>query len=57
MSQKLLAEYAFQALRGEAEGRDVSPNGKEVELETGLIVRGSTAKVPAQEKADPSLRS
>jgi DNA-binding LacI/PurR family transcriptional regulator len=47
MSQKLLAEYSFQALRGEAEGRDVSPNGKEVELETGLIVRGSTAKVPA----------
>jgi LacI family transcriptional regulator len=47
MSQNLLAEYAFQALRGEAEGRDVSPNGKEVELETGLIVRGSTAKVPA----------
>ena len=47
MSQNLLAEYAFQALRGEAEGRDVSPNGKEVELETGLIVRGSTARVPA----------
>jgi LacI family transcriptional regulator len=57
MSQKLLAEYAFQALRSEAESRDVSPNGKEVELDTGLIVRGSTAKVPAQEKADPSLRS
>ena len=47
MSQKLLAEYAFQALRSEAEGSDGSPNGKEVELETGLILRGSTAKVPA----------
>jgi len=47
MSQKLLAEYAFQALRAETEGRDVAANGKEVELETGLILRGSTAKVPA----------
>jgi DNA-binding LacI/PurR family transcriptional regulator len=47
MSQKLLAEYAFQALRGEVEGRDSSANGKEIELETGLILRGSTAKVPA----------
>ncbi len=44
MSQKQLAEYAFQALRTEAESRDVSPNGKEVELKTGLILRGSTAK-------------
>jgi len=47
MSQSLLAEYAFQALRGEAENRDASPNGNEVELETKLILRGSTAKVPA----------
>ena len=47
MSQKQLAEYAFQALRGEVEGRDGSANGKEVELETSLILRGSTAKVPA----------
>jgi DNA-binding LacI/PurR family transcriptional regulator len=47
MSQKLLAEYAFQALRGEVEGRDGSTNGKEVELETGLILRGSTAKPSA----------
>jgi len=47
MSQKLLAEYAFQALRAETEGRDIAANGKEVELETGLILRGSTAKVPA----------
>jgi DNA-binding LacI/PurR family transcriptional regulator len=44
MSQKLLAEYAFQALRDEAERRDASPNGKEVELQTTLILRGSTAK-------------
>jgi LacI family transcriptional regulator len=44
MSQKQLAEYAFAALRGEAESRDVSENGKEVELETSLILRGSTAK-------------
>jgi LacI family transcriptional regulator, galactose operon repressor len=47
MSQKLLAEYAFQALRSEAENRDSSPNGNEVELETKLILRGSTAQVPA----------
>jgi LacI family transcriptional regulator len=47
MSQKLLAEYAFQALRSEVEGKDKSTNGKEVELETGLILRGSTAKVPS----------
>jgi LacI family transcriptional regulator len=47
MSQKQLAEFAFQALRGEVDGRDVSANGKEVELETSLILRGSTAKVPA----------
>jgi LacI family transcriptional regulator len=47
MSQKMLAEFAFQALRGEAEARDASTNGKEVELETSLILRGSTAKVPA----------
>jgi LacI family transcriptional regulator len=46
MSQKLLAEYAFQALRGEIEGSDGSANGKEVELATSLILRGSTAKVP-----------
>ena len=46
MSQKKLAEFAFQALRGEVEGRDSSANGKEVELETGLILRGSTAKAP-----------
>jgi len=47
MSQKQLAEFAFQALRGEVEGPDGSANGKEVELETSLILRGSTAKVPA----------
>ncbi len=46
MSQKMLAEFAFHALRGEAEARDRSTNGKEVELETSLILRGSTAKVP-----------
>jgi DNA-binding LacI/PurR family transcriptional regulator len=44
MSQKLLAEYAFQALRGEVESREPSTNGKEVGLATGLILRGSTAK-------------
>lgn len=47
MSQKLLAEYAFEALRGEVEKRDDSSNGKEVDLETALILRGSTAKVPS----------
>jgi hypothetical protein len=44
MSQKQLAKYAFEALRGEAESREVSENGKEMELETSLILRGSTAK-------------
>jgi LacI family transcriptional regulator len=47
MSQKQLAEYAFQALHGEVENRDESSNGKEIDLETALILRGSTAKVPA----------
>ena len=45
MSQKQLAHYAFEALRGEAESRDGSQNGKEIELETSLILRGSTARV------------
>jgi DNA-binding LacI/PurR family transcriptional regulator len=47
MSQKQLAEHAFEALRGEVENRDDSSNGKEINLETALILRGSTAKVPA----------
>jgi LacI family transcriptional regulator len=41
MSQTMLAEYAFGALRSEVEG-GMSAHGKEYELETSLILRGST---------------
>jgi LacI family transcriptional regulator len=41
MSQTMLAEYAFGALRSEVEG-GMSVTGKEYELETSLILRGST---------------
>jgi hypothetical protein len=37
----MLAEYAFGALRSEVEG-GMSAHGKEYELETSLILRGST---------------
>jgi LacI family transcriptional regulator len=47
MSQTLLAEYAFKALRGEVERQSTSAEGQEYELPTNLILRGSTALVPS----------
>jgi LacI family transcriptional regulator len=46
MSQTLLAEYAFKALRNEVERKSSSPEGHEYELVTNLILRGSTALAP-----------
>jgi LacI family transcriptional regulator len=43
MSQTLLAEYAFKALRSEVERVSTSPSGSEYELVTNLVLRGSTA--------------
>jgi len=47
MSQTLLAEYAFKALRNEVERKSSSPEGQEYELVTNLILRGSTALAPS----------
>ena len=47
MSQTLLAEYAFKALRNEVERQSTSPAGHEFELPTNLILRGSTALAPS----------
>jgi LacI family transcriptional regulator len=47
MSQTLLAEYAFQALRREAENRSGGGAGNEYELMTTLVLRRSTALAPA----------
>jgi LacI family transcriptional regulator len=47
MSQTLLAEYAFKALREEVEQGSTSAAGKEYELVTNLVLRGSTALAPA----------
>jgi DNA-binding LacI/PurR family transcriptional regulator len=47
MSQTLLAEYAFKALRNEVEHHPTSPEGQEFELVTNLILRRSTALAPA----------
>jgi LacI family transcriptional regulator len=47
MSQRLLAEYAFQALRTEAESTSSAPAGNEYELLTTLVLRRSTALAPA----------
>jgi LacI family transcriptional regulator len=46
MSQTLLAEYAFKALRNEVERKSSLPEGQEYELVTNLILRGSTALAP-----------
>jgi LacI family transcriptional regulator len=46
MSQTLLAEYAFKALRNEVERKSSSVEGQEFELVTNLILRGSTALAP-----------
>jgi DNA-binding LacI/PurR family transcriptional regulator len=48
MSQTLLAEYAFQALRREAENRPGGGTGNEYELMTTLVLRRSTAVAPAE---------
>jgi DNA-binding LacI/PurR family transcriptional regulator len=57
MSQKLLAEYAFRALRTEVEVR-TSPGeaGHEYELTTNLVLRGSTALAPAESVAAKAVR-
>ncbi len=51
MSQTLLAEYAFQALRGEVERTPSSPASNEYELLTTLVVRRSTALAPSDGSA------
>jgi len=47
MSQTLLAEYAFQALRRAVEGTSAGPAGDEYELMTTLVLRRSTALAPS----------
>ena len=47
MSQTLVAEYAFKALREEVERGSTSSAGKKYELVTNLVLRGSTALAPA----------
>jgi LacI family transcriptional regulator len=47
MSQTLLAEYAFQALRRTVEGSSAGPAGNEYELMTTLVLRRSTALAPS----------
>jgi LacI family transcriptional regulator len=55
MSQTLLAEYAFKALRSEVESGSSSPLGSEYELVTNLVLRGSTALAAAGSTAtEPS---
>ena len=57
MSQTLLAEYAFQALRREAESRSGGGVGNEYELMTTLVLRRSTAVAPADGMALPNGRA
>jgi LacI family transcriptional regulator len=47
MSQTLLAEYAFQALRREVERTSATPASNEYELLTTLVLRRSTALAPS----------
>ena len=47
MSQTLLAEYAFQALRRAVEGTSAGTAGNEYELMTTLVLRRSTALAPS----------
>src|SRR6202035_1565449 len=47
MSQTLLAEYAFQALRREVERTPAAAASNEYELLTTLVVRRSTALAPS----------
>jgi LacI family transcriptional regulator len=47
MSQTLLAEYAFQALRGEVERTSGAADSNEYELLTTFVLRRSTAMAPS----------
>jgi len=47
MSQTLLAEYAFQALRREVERTPAAAASNEYELLTRLVLRRSTALAPS----------
>jgi DNA-binding LacI/PurR family transcriptional regulator len=49
MSQTLLAEFAFKALMSEAESKSTSEAGREYELITSLVLRGSTALAPSEQ--------
>jgi LacI family transcriptional regulator len=51
MSQTLLAEYAFKALRNEVERSSTAPAGNEYELMTNLVLRRSTALAPPESMA------
>jgi LacI family transcriptional regulator len=57
MSQTLLAEYAFKALRSEVERGSPSPSGSEYELLTNLVLRGSTALAASGNWAIESSRT
>jgi LacI family transcriptional regulator len=57
MSQTLLAEYAFQALRRAVEGASAGPAGDEYELMTTLVLRRSTALAPSDGVAFKSSNS
>ena len=63
MSQTLLAEFAFKALMSEVENKATSEAGREYELITSLVLRGSTALAPTEEmppktaKAEPQRRT
>jgi LacI family transcriptional regulator len=57
MSQTLLAEYAFKALRSEVERASTSPSGSEYELVTNLVLRGSTALAPTGDVVVKSPRA
>jgi LacI family transcriptional regulator len=57
MSQSLLAEYAFQALRNEVEGHATSHGGHEYELVTNLVLRSSTALRPSSTVAIKDVRT
>jgi LacI family transcriptional regulator len=48
MSQTLLAEYAFQALKNEVERKTTAAAGSEYELLTTLVLRGSTGLAPSE---------
>ena len=61
--QMSLAEFAFKALMSEAENKATSEAGREYELITSLVLRGSTALAPGEEtsptpaKAEPLRRT